>query len=63
VVEEAVAQTAHAVRLWVRQGIDVCTNQVNVEPKPEKPKKEKLAREPKDAKPADSEKPKPNTET
>lgn len=40
-VEEAVAQAAQAVLLWVRQGIDVCMNRVNGEPKPEKPKKER----------------------
>ena len=32
-VEEAVAQAAQAVLLWVRQGIDVCMNRVNGEPK------------------------------
>jgi peptidyl-tRNA hydrolase, PTH1 family len=40
-VDDAVAQAAQAVLLWVRQGIDVCMNRVNGEPKPEKPKKEK----------------------
>jgi PTH1 family peptidyl-tRNA hydrolase len=62
-VEEAVAQAAQAVLLWVRQGIDVCMNRVNGEPKPDKPKKEKPARDPKEAKPAGGEKPQPNSET
>ena len=62
-VEEAVAQAAQAVLLWVRQGIDVCMNRVNGEPKPDKPKKEKPARDPKGPKPADGEKPQPNSET
>jgi len=44
-VEEAVAQAAQAVLLWVRQGIDVCMNRVNGEPNAEKPKKEKPAKE------------------
>ena len=62
-VEEAVAQAAQAVLLWVRQGIDVCMNRVNGEPKPEKPKKEK----PDKAKPTNgkdaADKPEPKTET
>jgi peptidyl-tRNA hydrolase, PTH1 family len=44
-VEEAVAQAAQAVVGWVRQGIDVCMNRVNGEPKPERPKKEKPAQD------------------
>src|SRR4051794_40006488 len=44
-VEEAVAQAAQAILLWVRQGIDVCMNRVNGEPNAEKPKKEKPAKE------------------
>jgi len=43
-VADAVAQAALGVLLWVRQGIDVCMNRVNGEPKPEKPKKEKPAK-------------------
>lgn len=62
-VDEAVAQAAQAVLLWVRQGIDGCMNRVNGEPKPDKPKKEKPARGPNEAKPAGSEKPQPNSET
>ena len=62
-VDEAVAQAAQAVLLWVRQGIDVCMNRVNGEPKPDKPKKEKPAKDAKDAKPAGGEKPQPNSET
>jgi hypothetical protein len=62
-VEDAVAQAARAVLLWVRQGIDDCMNRVNGEPKPEKPKKEK----PEKAKPQSgqdtTEKPEPKTET
>ena len=40
-VEDAIAQAALAVLLWVRQGIDVCMNRVNGEPKPERPKKDR----------------------
>lgn len=62
-VDDAIAQAAQAVLLWVRQGIDVCMNRVNGEPKPEKPKKEK----PEKAKPTSgqniTEKPEPKTET
>jgi PTH1 family peptidyl-tRNA hydrolase len=62
-VEDAIAQAAQAVLLWIRQGIDVCMNGVNGEPKPEKPKKEK----PEKAKPPGgkdgAEKPEPKTET
>jgi PTH1 family peptidyl-tRNA hydrolase len=62
-VEDAIAQGAQAVLLWIRQGIDVCMNRVNGEPKPEKPKKEK----PEKAKPPSgkdgAEKPEPKTET
>jgi PTH1 family peptidyl-tRNA hydrolase len=62
-VENAIAQAAQAVLLWIRQGIDVCMNRVNGEPKPEKPKKEK----PEKAKPPGgkdaAEKPEPKTET
>jgi len=62
-VEEAVAQAAQAVLLWVRQGIDVCMNRVNGEPKPEKPKKEKPDKaKPKSGKDA-ADKPEPKTET
>ena len=63
-VEEAVAQAAQAVLLWVRQGIDVCMNRVNGEPKPDKPKKEKPARDKKapGGDPA-AEKPQPKSET
>jgi PTH1 family peptidyl-tRNA hydrolase len=64
-VEDAVAQAAQAVLLWVRQGIDVCMNRVNGEPQPEKPKKDKTAED--QAKPQGSggsaEKPQPKTET
>jgi PTH1 family peptidyl-tRNA hydrolase len=59
-VEDAVAQAAQAVLLWIRQGIDVCMNRVNGEPKPDKPKKEKPAKD-KTEKPVD--KPEPKTET
>jgi PTH1 family peptidyl-tRNA hydrolase len=59
-VEDAVAQAAQAVLLWIRQGIDVCMNRVNGEPKPDKPKKEKPAKA-KTEKPVD--KPEPKTET
>ena len=41
VVEEAIATAAQAVLVWVRDGIDVCMNRFNGDPKPEKPKKEK----------------------
>jgi PTH1 family peptidyl-tRNA hydrolase len=50
-VGEAIAQAAQAVLLWVKQGIDVCMNRVNGEPKPERPKKEK--KDKKDEPPAD----------
>lgn len=43
VVEDAIAKAAQGVLTWVRSGIDVCMNQVNGEPKPTKPKAEKLA--------------------
>jgi PTH1 family peptidyl-tRNA hydrolase len=61
-VEDAVAQAAQAVLLWVRQGIDVCMNRVNGEPKPPKPKKEKPPKdksEPPDKGPAEKPQPKP----
>jgi PTH1 family peptidyl-tRNA hydrolase len=62
-VEEAVAQAAQAVQLWIRQGIDVCMNRVNGEPKTEKAKKEKSEkRKPPSVKDA-VEKPEPKTET
>jgi PTH1 family peptidyl-tRNA hydrolase len=57
-VDDAVAQAAQAVLLWVKQGIDACMNRVNGEPKPEKPKKEK----PTPDKKAPTEKPKPKPE-
>lgn len=66
-VQDAVAQAAQAVLLWVRQGIDVCMNRVNGEPTPEKPKKEKPAKEKDAAKPQSgdpiADKPQPKTET
>lgn len=58
-VEDAVAQAAQAVLLWVRQGIDVCMNRVNGEPKPPRPKKEKPAKDGPDAAPAAKPQPKP----
>jgi PTH1 family peptidyl-tRNA hydrolase len=58
-VEDAVAQAAQAVLLWVRQGIDVCMNRVNGEPKPPKPKKEKPAKEGPEPPPPEKPKPKP----
>jgi peptidyl-tRNA hydrolase, PTH1 family len=58
-VEDAVAQAAQAVLLWVRQGIDVCMNRVNGEPKPPKPKKDKPAKDKPDAA---AEKPQPKPE-
>ena len=54
-VEDAVAQAAQAVLVWVRQGIDVCMNRFNADPQPDKPKKErptKLKQD--DAPPADN---------
>jgi peptidyl-tRNA hydrolase, PTH1 family len=65
-VEEAVAQAAQAVLLWVRQGIDVCMNRVNGEPKPDKPKKEKPPKDQTDKPGGDippGEKPTPNSDT
>jgi PTH1 family peptidyl-tRNA hydrolase len=59
-VEDAVAQGAQAVLLWVRQGIDVCMNRVNGEPKPPKPKKDKPAKG--GADPSAPEKPQPKPE-
>jgi peptidyl-tRNA hydrolase, PTH1 family len=50
-VEEAVAQAAQAVLVWVRQGAEVCMNRFNGEPQPPKPKKEKPAKEKKDENP------------
>ena len=44
-VEDAIAQAAQAVLVWVRQGIEACMNRFNGEPKPEKPKKEKPAKD------------------
>ena len=58
-VEDAVAQAAQAVLLWVRQGIDVCMNRVNGEPKPPRSKKEKPAKEGADPAPAEKPQPKP----
>jgi PTH1 family peptidyl-tRNA hydrolase len=50
-VEDAVAQAAQAVLLWVRHGIDVCMNRVNGDPAPEKPKKERPPKPKKDGPP------------
>jgi len=58
-VEDAVAQAAQAVLLWVRQGIDAVMNKVNGEPKPPKPPKPKKEKPPQDDPPADEPKPKP----
>jgi PTH1 family peptidyl-tRNA hydrolase len=52
-VDDAVAQAAQAVLVWVRQGIDACMNRFNGEPQPEKPKKVK----PPKAKEADKDRP------
>jgi PTH1 family peptidyl-tRNA hydrolase len=52
-VEEAVAQAAQAVLVWVRQGIDVCMYRVNGEPRPDKPKKEKPPKDQTDKPPTD----------
>ena len=53
-VDDAIAQAAQAVLVWVRQGVEACMNRFNGEPKPEKPKKEKPARDKTDkAPPAD----------
>jgi peptidyl-tRNA hydrolase, PTH1 family len=41
VVEDAIAQSAQAVLVWVRAGADACMNRFNAEPQTEKPKKEK----------------------
>ncbi|HEX3152561.1 MAG TPA: aminoacyl-tRNA hydrolase [Gemmataceae bacterium] len=40
-VDDAIAQAAQAVLLWIRGGIDGCMNKVNGEPKPPKPPKPK----------------------
>ena len=40
-VEDAIAQSAQAVLVWVREGVDACMNRFNAEPQTEKPKKEK----------------------
>jgi peptidyl-tRNA hydrolase, PTH1 family len=60
-VEDAIAQAAQAVLLWVKTGIDACMNRVNGEPKPERPKKEKKDKkdEPPADKAADDKQPKP----
>jgi peptidyl-tRNA hydrolase, PTH1 family len=57
-VDDAIAQAAQAVLVWVRQGIDACMNRVNGEPKVEKPKKVK----PEKADEARVEKPQPKPE-
>jgi PTH1 family peptidyl-tRNA hydrolase len=44
-VEDAVAKAAEAVAIWVEHGIDVCMNRVNADPKPDKPKKERTAKD------------------
>src|SRR5262245_65014118 len=54
-VDEAIAQAAQAVLVWVRKGIDVCMNQINADPQPEKPKKERPAKAKKDDPPATTE--------
>jgi peptidyl-tRNA hydrolase, PTH1 family len=41
VVADAIAQSAQAVLVWVRAGVDACMNRFNAEPQTEKPKKEK----------------------
>jgi len=48
VVEDAVAQAAQAVLVWVREGIDACMNRFNADPQPEKPKRERPAKRTKD---------------
>jgi peptidyl-tRNA hydrolase, PTH1 family len=54
-VEDAVAQAAQAVLVWVRRGIDACMNQFNADPQPEKPKKERPAKAKKADPPATTE--------
>jgi PTH1 family peptidyl-tRNA hydrolase len=44
VVEDAIAQAAQAVLVWVREGVDACMNRFNADPQPEKPKKERPAK-------------------
>jgi peptidyl-tRNA hydrolase, PTH1 family len=48
VVEDAIAQAAQAVLVWVREGIDACMNRFNADPQSEKPKKERAAKPKKD---------------
>jgi PTH1 family peptidyl-tRNA hydrolase len=53
-VQDAIAQAAQAVLVWVRQGVEASMNRFNADPQPEKPKKEKPAKEKTDkATPAD----------
>jgi peptidyl-tRNA hydrolase, PTH1 family len=59
VVEDAIAQAAQAVLVWVREGIDACMNRFNADPQPEKPKKERTAK-PKKSEAAGTEKTKEN---
>src|SRR5262245_5161280 len=54
-VDDAVAQAAQAVVVWVRKGIDACMNQFNADPPAEKPKKERPAKSKKDEPPATTE--------
>jgi PTH1 family peptidyl-tRNA hydrolase len=44
-VDDAIAQAAQAVLVWVRQGPEACMNRFNGPPAPEKPKKEKPAKD------------------
>jgi peptidyl-tRNA hydrolase, PTH1 family len=52
VVQDAIAQAAQAVLVWAHDGIDASMNRFNADPQPEKPKKERPAKEKKPA-PAD----------
>ena len=52
VINEAIAKAAQASLIWLAEGIDVCMNRTNAEPKPDKPKKEKP---PKEVKPKETE--------
>jgi peptidyl-tRNA hydrolase, PTH1 family len=44
-IHDVIALGGQTVLTWVRKGIDVCMNQANGEPKPERPKKEKPKKE------------------
>jgi len=54
-VDDAVAQAAQAVLVWVRKGLDACMNQFNADPQPEQPKKERPPKTKKDDPPAATE--------